>query len=61
MNGRPATLLRVEAPHFVAGLVLCEGRVEATAPILRHMYGWSLERVLAHCHRLGWRAREVGQ
>lgn len=35
-------LLRIVAPHFVAGVVLDDGRVVETAPILKYMKGWRL-------------------
>lgn len=48
-------LLRIEAPHFVAGLVVEEGRVKSAAPILRYMVGWTRSRVAFYCHSKGWR------
>jgi len=52
-------LVRVEAPHFVAGLVLRDGRCVNAAPIL----GWAIGRpgwaILGYCRRKRWRAELV--
>jgi hypothetical protein len=49
-------LIRIKAPHFVAGVVLnADGRVERAAPIVRYMMGWSLDRISGYCLRKGWR------
>jgi len=54
-------LVRITAPHFVAGLVWCSktDRVTEAAPILKYMHGWSRERVSTYCTRKGWAARMV--
>lgn len=38
-------LVRIEAPHFVAGIVFDRRRVVEAAPIVRYMRGWLAERV----------------
>ena len=43
-------LVRILAPHFVAGLVL-GGQC---APIIRYMHGWPPERIRAYCKGKGW-------
>lgn len=48
-----STLVRIEAPHFVAGVVV---GVRA-APIVAYMTHWRLGQILAYCARKGWRAR----
>lgn len=49
-------LVRIEAPHFVAGVVFQDGSVRHCAPILRYMKGWSKGRVFAYASRKGWKA-----
>jgi hypothetical protein len=48
-------LLRIVAPHFVAGVVL---GVEA-APIVAYMATWPAARIRAYCARRGWRVEVV--
>lgn len=47
-------LLRVSAPHFVAGAVCADERVETTAPILKYMKTWTLREVEEYCEKKGW-------
>ncbi len=47
-------LYRVKAPNFVAGLEASEGWVVKTAPILKHLMGWSIESIVEYCQRKGW-------
>jgi len=49
------TLVRVVAPHFVAGFET-DGTVRRAAPILRYMVGWSDARVRAYVAENGWKA-----
>lgn len=49
------TLVRIEAPHFVAGLTAANGRVIRVAPILAYMIGWEGRQVAWYCSRKGWR------
>jgi hypothetical protein len=51
-------LVRIEAPHFVAGLET-DGVVRLAAPIIRYMVGWSDDRVRAYVSSKGWKARVV--
>lgn len=48
-------LVRIVAPHFVAGLVT-DGHVRRAAPILRYMIGWPDDRVRRYCVAKGWTA-----
>jgi hypothetical protein len=51
------TLIRIEAPHFVAGAT-CGGAnevVRRAAPIVAYMKGWSLRGVYDYCSRKGWK------
>lgn len=52
-----AALLRVEAPHFVAGII----PRDLAAPILKWMVErqWSEEKIRAYCARKGWKVETV--
>jgi len=52
-------LVQITAPHFCAGIVLRNGRVKETAPILRYMTGWAPVKVKAYCKKRGWTAKRV--
>ena len=43
-------MIRIIAPHFVAGII----PGERAAPILRYMMGWSEARIIAYCRTKGW-------
>ncbi len=45
---------RIEAPHFVAGLVVKGGRVAGAAPIIAWSRGKSLDWMVDYCHKKGW-------
>ncbi len=49
-------LLRIVAPHFVAGVVVGE----RAAPIVRYMTHWSPYRIWEYCQRKGWQVDPVG-
>ena len=53
------TLVRVVAPHFVAGLET-DGTVRR-APILHYMVGWPDDRVRAYVKEQGWKASVVAE
>lgn len=46
------TLVRIVAPHFVAGLGT-DGTVRRTANILAYMAGWPDDRVREYCKQKG--------
>ncbi len=46
--------MRIEAPHFVAGVVIEDGRVIDCAPIIKYMRGWTDIQVLEYCRKKGW-------
>ena len=51
------TLVQVRAPHFVAGLVVTDGRCTDAAPILRKAcIGKSSQQLRNYFIRRGWRA-----
>lgn len=49
-------MIRIVAPHFVAGVDVERGRVTTAAPIVRYMHGWASDRVFAYAQRKGWAA-----
>ena len=52
-------LLQLTAKHFCAGLIVQDGRVTVTAPILRYMMGWTLARVEEYAQAAGWTVTAV--
>jgi hypothetical protein len=48
-------MLRITAPHFVAGVVLGK----AAAPIVSYMRSWTPERIKEYCKARGWQVEEV--
>lgn len=48
-------LIRIEAPHFVAGLVVEDGQVYESAPVIKYMRGWTQEKVINYCRVKGWK------
>ena len=53
-------LVRVVAPHFVAGFVMEDGKITACAPILRrHVMGKTADQIRSLCKAKGWRASIV--
>jgi len=53
-------LIRIVAPHFVAGIILDDyDFVCETAPILHYMLSWSYNEVKRHCVHRGWTYEEV--
>jgi len=68
--GLMGTLIRITAPHFVAGIVTyCEdGRydydlkrvpIHRTAPIVKYMKGWTISRIKHYCKKRGWKVEEL--
>jgi len=62
---QPTQVIRIEAPHFTAALVLEDGivvrfktekgKTTTTAPILRWMRFWKRIDVIRYCYRKGWK------
>lgn len=57
-------LLRISAPHFVAGIELWSGYdkddpVNKPAPILKYMKTWTVSRIMRYCRKKGWQYQEV--
>ena len=49
-------MIRIVAPHFVAGVVLTD-RVIRTAPIVKYMIGWEPGRVRTYARSKGWQTQ----
>ena len=45
-------MVRIEAPHFCAGVELRDNKVVKVAPILKYMRGWEVSRVTSYCDRV---------
>jgi len=58
MNNLPL-LGRIVAPHFVAGIDVVDDHVVFSAPILRYMIGWHVDRVWNYCIIKGWDLERV--
>lgn len=50
------TLVRVVAPHFVAGLIIVDGWCTEAAPKLKWAVGKDRDRLRAYFARKGWKA-----
>ena len=53
-------LFQLTAKHFCAGLIVQNGRVTVTAPILRYTHGWTLARVEEYAQAAGWTVQRIG-
>jgi len=53
VNGKKdeVTVIRITAPHFVAGIDLGNN---VYAPIVKYMRGWTLKRIEKYCQRKNW-------
>ena len=49
------TLLRITAPHFVAGIVVGQ----RAAPIIAYMRRWDRDKIVAYCSKKAWAVEEV--
>ena len=47
-------MLRIIAPHFVAGAEIENGIVSDAAPIIHYMLGWPHTQVLNFCYLKRW-------
>ena len=58
-------LIQIDNPHgpkqFCAGIILENGKVTETAPILYWMKGWKLEKVLDYCKQKNWKVIEINE
>jgi hypothetical protein len=49
-------MIRITAPHFVAGVDLVTQR---SAPIVSFMRTWTWPRIMRYCQSKGWKAERV--
>lgn len=49
---KDAIAVWIDAPHFCAGVELFDGKVVKTAPILKYMMGWDVNKVTSYCGRI---------
>lgn len=52
-------IIRIVAPHFVAGALLEPSGVVRTAPIIKYMVGWTRDKVFGYCKSKGWSAEVI--
>ncbi len=52
------TLIRIVAPHFVAGFET-DGTIRRAAPIIKYMTGWDNGKARKYIHDKGWYAHVV--
>jgi hypothetical protein len=48
-------MLRIVAPHFIAGIV----RGGMVAPIIAYMKGWTLSQIKAYCAKKCWEIQVI--
>jgi hypothetical protein len=55
-------LIRIVAPHFVAGVVFAHDEIVRAAPIVQYMARnrWNFWRVLSYCEEKRWELEVVG-
>jgi len=51
-------LIRVVAPHFVAGFE-SDGTIKRAAPIMSYMVGWSDDKAREYILSKGWKASVI--
>jgi len=44
-------LIRITAPHFVAGFDMTTGNI---APIIKYMKNWDYSKILNYCNSKNW-------
>lgn len=58
MSDRPP-LGRIVSSYFVAGFETSSDHVVRTAPIIRYMIGWHVNRVWSYCLSKNWQLERV--
>ena len=48
-------IVRITAKHMTAGIIIEDGVVTKTAPILKYMKGWILTRVITYGNHKQWK------
>lgn len=49
-------MIRISAPHFVAGVDPSTGQA---APIIAYMRTWSIPRIVRYCQQKGWQWERI--
>jgi hypothetical protein len=52
-------MLRIEAPHFVAGLVYHIDKNNECPPIIKYMKTWSINKIRWYCNKKGWKVERI--
>ncbi len=55
----PEVLLAIDAPHFYCGVILRDDRVIRTAPIVRYLHRWNIQRLIRYGQAHGWRVEAI--
>ncbi len=48
------SLFRIVAPYFVCGVVVTNEKITRTAPIVKYMLGWSVEKMHQYAKQKRW-------
>jgi hypothetical protein len=49
------SMIRIESPYFVAGVIVQGDKVIRAAPIVKYMFGWTATKVVEYCKKKGWK------
>jgi hypothetical protein len=53
-------IIRVVAPHFVAGGMIVNEKINSPiAPIIKYMKGWTVQKAKIYCAGKGWRVEII--
>lgn len=51
-------IIRIDAPHFCAGVVIKEPHNKC-APVVHYMKDWTVGRIMDYCFSKGWKAEII--
>lgn len=54
-------MIRIEAPHYVAGALVENDVVIKAAPIIKYMKGWSTSKVIWYCNKKHWSVAQLAE
>ena len=52
-------MIRIVAPHFVAGLEHNTRVAKRCAPIIKYMLGWRLQQIREYCRTKHWQCEDI--
>ena len=52
-------MIRITAPHFVAGIIYRKGKLNICAPIIYYMQNWPLSKIFWYCRKKKWKYEEI--